>query len=184
MLVKKVYAITFKISIIPTFTISEILMFMQVNGTELFMIESLKKIILNFKSAEFLKFIIVGFINTLNSIVISYFISAFVKIDFFIDVPFVCGYICSLLIGYVLNCFFTFKSKSSVKTFFKYIVSYIPNFLIQVFFVSIMAEILNITDGLPRLILYAISAVVGLLITFLCLKLFAFKTVGKDECDE
>ncbi len=130
-------------------------------------ISALKKIIKTFLSPEFILFVLIGVINTVNCIWLS------VVWEFIIKDPnlaFVGGYAMSLLIAYVLNSKVNFKRKLSFITLIKFAISYIPNFIIQNVIVFITYNIL----GIPSIIAYCLAAVIGLPITFLCVKLFAF----------
>lgn len=125
--------------------------------------EKLKRL---FCTRDFLVFLVIGAVNTLNGTVFSYLYSLFLNAN----VAFVLGYLTGLVIGYVLNSFFTFKERLSINRFFKTCVSYIPNFIIQNLVVLIIYNIM----GLHRLLAYALAAVLGLPITFLLMKFFAF----------
>ena len=129
-----------------------------------------------FCSRDFLVFLAIGAINTLNGTLFSYLYSLL----FDANIAFILGYLSSLLIGYILNSIFTFKEKLSFIRLFKTAVSYIPNFLIQNLVVLLIYNVL----GLHRLIAYALAALIGLPLTFLLMKFFAFakpKIIPKGE---
>lgn len=127
----------------------------------------LQSYIKHFFSKEFLTFIFVGIINTFNGTLLSYLYSLF----FNPNISFVLGYITSLAVNYVLNSKITFKESLSVDKFVKFSISYIPNFLIQNSMVFIVFNIMR----LPKLIAYIFAAVFAVPITFIILKLFAFR---------
>ena len=121
----------------------------------------------NFLSIKFLRFLLVGVINTIICILISFIIS----LKFNAIVSFVMGYIASLTISYFINSCVTFNDKNfKFKKYLKFCISYIPNFIIQFLSVSILVNIFN----MPEIIVYGISAIIGLPITFLLLSIFAF----------
>lgn len=130
----------------------------------------MKKIITKIKemffNIEFIKFVAIGCINTLNGILFSYVFSIFLNEN----LAFVVGYILGLFISYLLNSFFTFKEKLHIKKFVKFAISYIPNFIIQNVVVILVFNVL----GYHKLIAYALAAIIGVPITFLFMKLFAF----------
>lgn len=129
-----------------------------------------------FCSRDFLVFLAIGAINTLNGTLFSYLYSLL----FDANIAFILGYLSSLLIGYILNSIFTFKEKLSFIRLFKTAVSYIPNFIIQNLVVLLIYNVL----GLYRLIAYALAALIGLPLTFLLMKFFAFakpKIIPKGE---
>ena len=135
--------------------------------------EKLKRL---FCTRDFLVFLVIGAVNTLNGTVFSYLYSLLLNAN----VAFVLGYLTGLVIGYVLNSFFTFKERLSINRFFKTCVSYIPNFIIQNLVVLIIYNIM----GLHRLLAYALAAVLGLPITFLLMKFFAFAKPKNNKLGE
>lgn len=99
----------------------------------------IKKIKDIFLSREFILFLIVGVINTFNGTVFASIYSIFLNEN----IVFVLGYISSLIISYILNSFITFKEKLEVRKFIKFVISYIPNFIIQNIVVIIVFNICN-----------------------------------------
>ena len=98
----------------------------------------IKKIKETFFSYNFIMFVVIGVINTLNSVWISYLLS--LALD--ANLSFAAGYIISLGIAYILNSVFNFKQKLSFVRFIKFAISYIPNFIIQNVVVIIVYNIL------------------------------------------
>ncbi len=127
----------------------------------------------HFLSFEFLRFLIIGGVNTLNGVLFSYLFSLLLPTQ----IAFVCGYLSSLVISYFLNSFFTFHERLSVAKMQRFFVSYIPNFLIQNVVVYVVCSLL----GLPPLAGYILAAVIGIPVTFLLLKLFAFRGRTKRQ---
>ena len=128
----------------------------------------MKKIIKMFLSLQFIVFLIIGVINTINGIGFAYLYSILIEN---VNLAFIVGYLTSLTIGYLLNSWLTFKEPISFKKYIKYCISYIPNFLIQNGFVALFYNIL----GLEKLLVFCMAAVIGIPVTFLLLKIFAFK---------
>lgn len=129
-----------------------------------------------FCTRDFLVFLVIGAVNTLNGTVFSYLYSLFLDAN----VAFVFGYITSLVIGYILNSFFTFKERLSFVRFFKTAVSYIPNFIIQNLVVLVVYNVM----GLHKLIAYVLAALIGLPVTFILMKFFAFAKPKKAMTGE
>lgn len=121
-----------------------------------------------FINKDFLKFVIIGVINTFNGVLFSSIAFYITKYSF---LSFLFGYIVSLLIAYLLNLFFIFKSSLSFKKLIKFCISYLPNFFIQTVVVSSLLVITNI----PETIIYLLSAIVSVPITFLLVKFYAMK---------
>ena len=125
-------------------------------------IQKLKDI---FYSKQFIIFVLIGIVNTFNGTVFSYIYSSFLSAN----VAFLPGYISGLLISYILNSFITFKEKLSFQKLIKFTVSSMPNFIIQ-YMVVIICNMM----GLHKLFAYMLAAIIGVPITFLLLKFFAF----------
>ena len=120
-----------------------------------------------FFSKQFIMFVFIGVINTFNGVIFSYIYSSFLNEN----VAFIFGYISGLVISYILNSYVTFKEKLEFNKFIKFAVSYIPNFIIQHIVVFIVFNMM----GLHKLIAYGLAAVIGVPITFVFMKFFAFK---------
>ena len=121
-----------------------------------------------FFDKSFILFILVGMINTINGIVASFLYSLVIKSA---NLAFIIGYITSLIISYVLNSIITFKEKLQFTKLVKFCISYIPNFVIQNIAVFIIFNLLNWN----KLIAYVMAAIIGLPVTFILMKIFAFK---------
>ena len=121
----------------------------------------------NFLNKQFAIFIIIGIINTFNGSLFAFIYSQFMQAN----LAFVVGYISALSIAYILNSVFAFKERLSFIKLIKFAISYIPNFILQYIVVFIMYNLL----GLMPIIAYVSAAIIGVPVTFLFLKLFAFK---------
>jgi putative flippase GtrA len=120
-----------------------------------------------FFSKQFIMFVFIGVINTFNGVIFSYIYSSFLNEN----IAFIFGYISGLVISYILNSYVTFKEKLEFNKFIKFAISYIPNFIIQNIVVFIVFNMM----GLHKLIAYGLAAVIGVPITFVFMKFFAFK---------
>ena len=120
-----------------------------------------------FFTFEFFRFLVIGCINTLNGVVFSYLFSRVLPAQ----VAFWCGYVLSLGISYLLNSAITFHERLSFPKMLRFFVSYIPNFLIQ----NVVVFLVHGVFGGTELLAYILAAVIGIPVTFLILKLFAFR---------
>lgn len=134
---------------------------------------AIKKLKNTFITKQFITFVIIGVINTFVGTLFSYIYSSF----FNENIAFVFGYITGLFISYILNSFITFKESLEFKKFMKFAVSYIPNFIIQNIVVIIVFNIM----GLNKLIAYVLAAIIGVPITFVLMKFFAFRSDDKKS---
>lgn len=126
----------------------------------------MNRIAMYFLSRQFVIFVFIGGFNTLSGTVFAYLYSLW----FNVNQAFVFGYLSSLTIAYILNTTINFKEKINLKKFVKFMISYIPNFMIQNLVVYIVFNCM----GYAKLTAYLIAAVLGIPITFVCVKGFAF----------
>ena len=120
-----------------------------------------------FLSRDFLLFVFCGGMGTLTNFVCSLAISTQINPT----AAYVGGYGLSLFVAYALNALLIFKERLRVFDFVKFVISYIPNFAILFAFVCVFLNIF----GWHKVIVYALAAVFGLPVTFILVKLFAFR---------
>ena len=116
---------------------------------------------------DFLIFVFCGGMGTLTNFVCSSLISR--RIDAVIS--YVIGYALSLFVSYILNMLYIFKRKLKFLDFIKFVISYIPNFLILFTFVFIFINKLHFN----KYLVYLLAAIIGLPVTYIILKLKTFK---------
>ena len=121
----------------------------------------------HFFTKEFFLFLVVGCINTFNGTFLAWLFRHAIPDS---NIAFNCGYIVANLIAYVLNSKFIFPEPLSFQRLAKFAVSYIPNYVIQNIIVLIFYNWL----GYPDIVSYLIAAVLGVPVTFLFVKIFAF----------
>ena len=129
-------------------------------------ISFIKKMIKLFFAKDFIFFVLIGLVNTFDVIWMSLFFSIFLN-----DVlGFSCGWITSLCVAYTLNSLLNFKEKLSFKKLIAFAISNIPNFIIQNLTAFLVLNVLCWS----KLISYFIAAIIGVPVTFVCIKLFVF----------
>ncbi len=129
----------------------------------------LEKIKHTFLTPKFIRFVLVGCLNTFNGIFFSFLYSFIIRNATF---AFIIGYITSLATSYLLNSYYTFHDKKlSISKYLRFCISYLPNFIIQLICVAIFIDLLH----WYKLIAYTIAAIIGIPITYLALLLFSFK---------
>jgi putative flippase GtrA len=131
------------------------------------------KAVNKFLTVEFIKFIIIGVINTLSTAVIATVLdklSALAPIDKAVleksNATFIIAYILSMTISFFLNTYFTFREKPTLKKAVKFPVSYIPNFLVQYAVVHLLGS---------GTLSYIIAAVIGIPVTFITMRVFVYR---------
>ena len=121
----------------------------------------------HFLTREFFLFLVIGCINTFNGVFLAWlcaFISPYNNLNFNI------GYIIGNIIAYWMNSRIIFKENLTLSRYVKFFISYLPNYIIQNIIVIIFYNML----GFPSIVSYLIAAVLGIPVTFLMVKIFAF----------
>ena len=120
-----------------------------------------------FLKKDFALFLLIGGVNTLGGVAYSYLYSKVLQAN----LAFASGYATSLIIAYIINSNFVFHKKLSFKKLIKFAISYIPNFVIQNLLVIFLYNVMHWNI----LLVYTLAAIIGMPVTFILLKLFAFK---------
>jgi phosphoserine phosphatase/putative flippase GtrA len=134
-------------------------------------ITAFEKIKRTYFTKDFILFVFCGGMGTLTNFIFSLIISMILNPS----VSYVFGYGISLFIAYALNAKLIFYRNLSFMGFIKFIVSYVPNFLILFTFVLIFLNLLHWN----KVIVYALAGLLGLPLTFLLVKIMVFKNGNK-----
>lgn len=121
----------------------------------------------HFLSREFILFLMIGCVNTFDCSLLSTFLAPFLG-D--INLAFNVGYVLSNVIAYLLNAWFVFPTPLSWLGWGKFFLSYVPNYLVQ----NVLVVALYNLMGIPPVLSFIISAVLGIPATFIFVKFFAF----------
>lgn len=132
-----------------------------------------EKIKSDFCNKQFVIFLAIGIVNTLGGSLYAIAFSVF----FQENVSFILGYILALLIAYVLNSRFAFRTKMTWPSLIKFVLSYVPNFIIQNVVVVLLFNLLRI----PYVFVFFVAAMLGIPVTFLLLKYYAFRQNKRKE---
>jgi len=121
----------------------------------------------HFFTRAFLLFLIVGTINTFLCSLLATVIEPLVGNA---NLAFNIGYLLSNGNAYLLNSLFVFPTRMTLTRYVKFFLSYVPNYIIQNAIVFVAYNLF----GLPSIASYLLAAILGVPITFLCVKIFAF----------
>ena len=120
----------------------------------------------HFFTREFLLFLAVGCLNTFNGSLLAKIFELLVDTNLAFNI----GYILANIIAYALNSRLIFHEPMTLEKCMKFAISYIPNYVIQNVIVFLFYNQL----GFPSLAAFILAAILGVPITFLAVKLFAF----------
>lgn len=121
----------------------------------------------HFFTRAFLLFLVVG---TINTFLCSFLATVIEPLVGNANLAFNIGYLLSNVNAYLLNSVFVFPTRMTLVRYVKFFLSYVPNYIIQNAIVFVAYNLL----GLPSIAIYLLAAILGVPITFLCVKIFAF----------
>ena len=122
------------------------------------------------KDSTFIKYLIIGVFNTIIGYGVIFILMAFGIIP---EIANIIGYIIGILVSYALNKFYTFKTKSkSKKEFFRFIVSMICAYLINLFVLIVLYRYFHIDKYIATIIASIFYTLSGYVFS----KYFAFRT--------
>jgi len=119
-----------------------------------------------FLRRDFLLFVFCGGMGTLTNFLCSLVISSRLNPT----AAYLWGYGISLFIAYILNAGLIFHQPLAAAAFGKFVLSYLPNFLILFSFVAVFLNLFH----WPKIAVYALAGCLGLPVTFVLVKVFAF----------
>lgn len=121
----------------------------------------------HFFTRAFLLFLVVG---TINTFLCSFLATVIEPLVGNANLAFNIGYLLSNVNAYLLNSVFVFPTRMTLVRYVKFFLSYVPNYIIQNAIVFVAYNLLV----LPSIASYLLAAILGVPITFLCVKIFAF----------
>ena len=128
-----------------------------------------------FVSKKFIGYCLIGIINTFNTAFFSWLMHFKVQEN----VAAYIGYFISLTVNYILNSIIVFKNRLALKRYFRFLLSYVPNFFIYTLVSLLTINVLQINQFWATVLATAAGAPV----TFVIIKLFAFGNKAKAEND-
>ncbi|RDU56684.1 GtrA family protein [Helicobacter sp. MIT 99-5507] len=121
------------------------------------------------KDSKFVRYLIIGVFNTAIGYGIIFILMAFLVIP---EIANIIGYIIGIIISYVLNKIYTFRTKTkSKKEFFRFVICMICSYLIN----FIVLVILYRNFGVDKYIATIIASVFYTISGYIFSKYFAFK---------
>lgn len=120
-----------------------------------------------FLQREFIMYVLIGFVNAFNGVLFAWLLSYALQAN----AAYVAGYFLAVIVSFFLNSLLTFKKRPSFGRFWRFCLSYCPSFVIQ------NLSVLFIYNGIgaAKIIAYIAAAVLGIPLTFLFMKIFAFR---------
>lgn len=119
-----------------------------------------------FFSKRFLRFCLLGCINTFDTAFISWICHFILQPN----LSAVIGFIGSLTIAYYLNCRFVFKRKPEIKGLLRFFVSYVPTFVIYFLVTFVTINTLH----LPQFWATVLSTAIGSPLAFFIMWIYTF----------
>jgi len=101
------------------------------------------------RNISFIKFIIVGFINTFNYYLL-YLLLMYFNNPYLISHSL--AFAISMIGSFYLNCYFTYKTKPTLKKFFQFPLTYVVNYTVTTFSLFLLIDIINLNEFIAPLI--------------------------------
>ncbi len=128
--------------------------------------EFLRKIRRTFLSEKFIGYCLIGIINTFNTGFFSWILHFLVQEN----IAAALGFFLSLTVNYLLNSHFVFKNHLHYKKYLKFLLSYVPHFIIYFLVTFITINVLEMEQFWATIL----ATAAGGPITFIIIKLYAF----------
>lgn len=130
-----------------------------------------------FVNKKFIEFCLLGCVNCFNDSLFSWIASYIVKQK---NIAQIIGYAIGLTIAFFLTCSFIFKAKPDFNRYIRFLISYIPNFIIYFLFGFLTLNYLKLGQFWGTFI----ASTAGGPITFVIIKLYAFGKPSKKRIAE
>ena len=119
-----------------------------------------------FFNKKFIGYCLIGIINTFNTAFFSWL--AHFKVQE--NIAAYIGYFISLTINYILNSIIVLKNRLNFRRYFRFLLSYVPNFVIYTLVSLLTINVMQINQFWATVL----ATAAGAPITFVIIKLFAF----------
>lgn len=129
------------------------------------MTDKLKK---EFWTKEFILFVVVGVINTLDCSLFAAVLMQYGIED--ANIAFNIGYVMSNILAYLLNCWLIFPTRPQLYQYFKFALSYVGNAIIE----NVSVLVLYNWLGFAPVVSFVLAALISVPVTFLMVKIYAF----------
>ncbi|WP_051359442.1 GtrA family protein [Paucisalibacillus globulus] len=112
------------------------------------------------KYQSFIRFILVGIVNTFNYYILYLLFMA-------VSIPYIfshtVAFVISMIGSFYLNCYFTYKTKPTLKKFFQFPITYIVNYSVTTISLYVLVDLFMLNEFIAPLI----SAVIPIPFTYL-----------------
>lgn len=132
-----------------------------------------------FLSRKFIMFCLLGIVNTFNTCVFSTLFGLVLKGNITGSLAGSLGYLVSLQGAFLLTCRFIFRCKPTLETYKKFLVSYIPSFIV---YILIHAGALNALE-LSQFWSSFIAVMLSGPLTFVIVKIYAFNESSRKSAE-
>ena len=133
----------------------------------------LQKVQGEFFNKKFIGFCLIGILNTFNTA----FFSWLAHLRLQENISAYIGYFVSLSVNYVLNSLIVFKNRLGIRRYLRFLLSYIPNFVIYTLVTLLTINVCNMDQFWATVL----ATMAGAPITFVIIKLYAFGKVKGEK---
>ncbi|WP_024371251.1 GtrA family protein [Exiguobacterium sp. ZOR0005] len=123
---------------------------------------------MNKRKAEFIRFIVIGGINTLNYYLVYMLFHHVWKVGY--GVSHVVAFTLSMVASFFLNSYFTFKVKPTLRKFLQFPLTQVVNFTVTTVCIYLLVEQLNVSTSIAPLFAIFIAVPATFIVTSKILK--------------
>ncbi|WP_210366128.1 GtrA family protein [Bacillus sp. REN3] len=135
-----------------------------------------------FLSAQFWRFVIVGFINTLHYYILYLFF--YHLIDFHYMAAHIISFLISMVGSFYLNSYFTYKVKPTLKKFLQFPLTYVVNISITTLAIWLFVDIMGWSENISPLLASGLAIPFTFVVSKLILTEGSRAKVKKEAYDE
>ncbi|WP_232278715.1 GtrA family protein [Paenibacillus sp. 481] len=121
---------------------------------------------MKFLSKEFLKFVVVGIVNTASTYLIYLLLLSVLSYTLSYTVSYVCG----IFISYVLNTYYVFKEKLNYKKMIQYPLVYVVQYVLNAIMLYLLIDYLGLEKEYAPLIVIILSIPITFILSRLIIK--------------
>ncbi|TMN21787.1 GtrA family protein [Lentibacillus cibarius] len=128
----------------------------------------INKLIQTIQNRSFIRFVIVGCINTLNYYILYVL---FMSLGGLYIISHSAAFIISMVGSFYLNCYFTYRTKPTFAKFFQFPLTYVVNYSVSTFSLFLLVDLLHFNEFLAPLI----AAIIPIPFTYIISKIILEK---------
>lgn len=129
-------------------------------------VKDLRSLLMKFLSKEFIKFVVVGIVNTAST----YLIYLMLLNVLSYTLSYTVSYICGIFISYVLNSYYVFKEEFNYKKMIQYPLVYVVQYVINAVMLYLLVDYLKLEKEYAPLVVILLTIPITYIFSRLIIK--------------